>query len=215
MNEKPTSITAAEFVAGDYEGKIAAGECKVWDGVRDAIEVKRISTGRRLSGEVYVIYWIVDKDIEELGIDNWRDALAGDTFEVEWLNQGAASLKDDENEISDAAALDHVSTQWVQLHIALSEALGLEFMPNEDVEQYTNAIATLWGDLKAERAENARLARELKAVKAALAEIERNAPVDEPINTGVASRNYAIAWAFWSAGQMIRNVLAGKAGEGE
>lgn len=42
-----------------------------------------------------------------------------------------------------ARALDAVSTQWVQLHQLISEALGLEFLPNEDIERYEEAIKAL------------------------------------------------------------------------
>lgn len=56
----------------------------------------------------------------------------------------AAQADDGQGEAVDLAAnLDHVSTQWVQLHQELSTALGLDFEPNEDIERYTEAIAAL------------------------------------------------------------------------
>lgn len=45
--------------------------------------------------------------------------------------------------------LEHVATQWVQLHQAISDALGLPFEPNEDIERYTEAIGALRQQLKA------------------------------------------------------------------
>lgn len=42
-----------------------------------------------------------------------------------------------------AAALEHVSVKWLQLHMALSEALGLECLPDEDIERYTERIAAM------------------------------------------------------------------------
>lgn len=48
-----------------------------------------------------------------------------------------------------SAAQDHTATQWVQFHQVMSEALGLDFEPNEDIERYTEAIK----ELKATRAQ--------------------------------------------------------------
>lgn len=57
--------------------------------------------------------------------------------------------------------LETVATQWVQLHQALSEALGLEFEPDEDIERYTDAITAL----------RDQLAAALTALKTALGEL--------------------------------------------
>lgn len=54
--------------------------------------------------------------------------------------------------------LEHVATQWVQLHQEISRALGLEFEPDEDIERYTEAVEAL-------QAENARLRGELDAAR--------------------------------------------------
>ena len=53
--------------------------------------------------------------------------------------------------------LDHVSTEWVQLHQEMSRALELDFEPEEDIERYTEAIAALRADLASAKAENRRL----------------------------------------------------------
>lgn len=94
-------------------------------------------------------------------------AKAGD----EWATKQPASATADGSGADDGAiqarALDHVSTQWVQLHQLISEALGLEFLPNEDIERYSEAITAL-------RDQNAAL-REL-AARAAVA-IEKSAHV--------------------------------------
>lgn len=62
------------------------------------------------------------------------------------------------------ASLEHVSTQWVQLHQAMSEALGLEFLADEDIERYTEAIAAKDTELASLRAQVAALTASLVAV---------------------------------------------------
>lgn len=57
--------------------------------------------------------------------------------------------------------LDHVSTQWVQLHQEMSKALELDFEPEEDIERYTGAIDAL-------RSQVAALSRERDAMRAAV-----------------------------------------------
>ena len=39
-----------------------------------------------------------------------------------------------------SAALEHISVKWLELHTVLSAALGIECLPEEDPERYTDKI---------------------------------------------------------------------------
>ena len=77
-----------------------------------------------------------------------------------WLPQSATTTA--EPQVNLAANLDHVSTQWVQLHQHISEAPGLEFAPEEDIERYGEAIADMRHSYDTLEVENAALKKDLR-----------------------------------------------------
>lgn len=92
-----------------------------------------------------VIHRLVDMKLARPTLTKYKRVEAGDYVLAQGRQPTAAAQADaGQGEAVDFAAnLDHVSTQWVQLHQELSAALGLDFEPNEDIERYTEAIAAL------------------------------------------------------------------------
>jgi len=89
-----------------------------------------------------------DKGNDPVPLDEWLiKVISGMTKQV--TSQQATIARLEAEGFQQSRALDTVSTEWVQLHMALSEALGLEFLPNEDIERYTEAISSMKAALTA------------------------------------------------------------------
>jgi regulator of replication initiation timing len=84
--ERPSTITAAEFVEHGYAAKIAAGKCEVWDGsLKVHLIVERGSFRHNDADRDLVIWWSDKLD------DKWRYAEPHDTLTVRWLAPAPAS----------------------------------------------------------------------------------------------------------------------------
>lgn len=139
-------ITVKDFFDDGYASKQALGQCIVW---RSKEQVEQIITMSRSKVDGMPIEVIKPKDghiFESSTIDEI-------VYIAEWLTPPQPATPQAANETAEgseagddaiqARALDMVSTQWVQLHQLISEALGLEFLPNEDIERYEEAIKAL------------------------------------------------------------------------
>ena len=84
--ERKSEITAAEFVAGGYAAKVAAGECVVRD-IEEGSRVISMSTEGEFRDVYAVSMWATDCE--------WMDEVSSDTlFAVEWLTPPPTPIDD-------------------------------------------------------------------------------------------------------------------------